>query len=48
MKYNFKQIAFFCKYNTILISREVNLKKGNRVYICIYIYNRVDCLGDSY
>ena len=33
MKCNFKQIAFFCKSNTILISRKVNIKKGNRVYI---------------
>ena len=35
MKYNFKQITVFCKYNTILISRKVNLKKGNRVYILL-------------
>ena len=31
MKYNFKQIELFCKYNTILISRKVNIKKGKRV-----------------
>ena len=36
MEYYFKQIAVFCKYNTILISKKVNLKKGNIVY-SIYI-----------
>ena len=30
-----EQIAGVRKYNTVYISRKVNLKKENRVYICV-------------
>ena len=34
----FETDIVFCKSNAILISRKVNLKKGNRVYITVLVH----------